>query len=244
MSRRSCLAAVCWLALAALLQLSCATEAPPIPSSDMPEIDDTQGVEPPPDLPAAPDAGPNACLPVCPLSACANNDGCQSLCPPCPSTLSCADCLLRLSIIDTTEKAGVVSQVRLALDYFPTDLTPLPRVADIRLRAQGAHKWLDVQPGQALNDAQKSLAGAPDTGSPYQLLEDGVIRVVVLSDNSNDHIGAGRLLTWDLLLGAPFAPPTEPVVIRLIRDEPIFAPPEADVNAPAITTLIAIWPPE
>jgi hypothetical protein len=203
-----------------------------------------------PDLPESPaedvaqiDAQPSApadvqpCVPSCPLSRCGALDlDCGQPCAPCPSDISCADCVLRLEAGDVDPET---SRVRLTLRFAPEEATPLPHLADIRVQFEGEVRILDIEVGQPLIDADKTI----DTTLP---IEDGVVRVPILSTQHLTPIQAGVWLTFDVRLGAPFQPWTQPVVFRLAREatDPILAPAAAEVAVADPRTLdpVSLWP--
>ena len=187
------------------------------------------------------------CEPTCPLAACASDDGCGSVCPPCPTSLSCGDCPLRIEVVDRVVQDGIVRRFSLLLLFVPDDLDPLPEIADIRIGVEGPAKLLSVEAGEPLLDAGKELLGDPGTGEVFQLLnDDAVIRVVVASVDAVATIGGGQWLRYDFRLGGAFEVAEEPAVLRIRKDEAIFAPPpaEAQLWGPGLDDPVAIWPDE
>ncbi|MBT9556077.1 MAG: hypothetical protein IV100_08620 [Myxococcales bacterium] len=219
------------------------------PTDDVSRVDDVSGRAadvPPVDvvLPVELDSTP-ICTPSCPVTECGRADGCGSTCTACPRDLSCADCALQLRLaVLTRDAAGLPKTVALTLDYLPPEGVVLPTLADLRLRAVGDVTLLGVDAGPAILDAGKSLVGDPDTGEPFQILDGGVFRTVVLSPDDDTPIGTGRWLTWRFRLGAAFEPPSAPATFALTHDEALFAPPPADLPAgdPAAFTPVVIWP--
>lgn len=231
----------------ALLACGATTQSADAPLADtqllVDTLADTVDDEGATDTPDAPDIW--ACEPSCPLDRCAAQDGCGGPCPACPAAVSCATCQLRLTILELTrDRAGLPKLLTLGLQYIPSEGGVLPRVADIRLRVTGPATFLDVTAGAALIDAGKALATDPNTGLPVQIQTDGVLRTVVLAGTDNATIGGGLWLSWRFRLGGAFEPMDAPVEIRLLRDEPILAPPPAELAAgdPATLAPVAIWP--
>ena len=199
-----------------------------------------------PTLDVAADGEDPPCPTVCPLAQCGADDSCGGVCAACPSDVSCPECALRLEIVDAQESGGVVTRLTLALVFDPPEGAVLPTSAEVRLRVQGVAKVLGLEVGPPIGAAHKQLAADPQTGGPFQLGADGTVRVVVLSTDQHLGIGAGTWWTWDVRLGGAFEPPTEPVVLSLIRDgDPMFAPPgaEAVVADPATGDPVVVWPP-
>ncbi len=199
---------------------------------------------------AASDAGSDVepvCVPACPLAACAADDGCAGLCAPCPVSVSCDDCPLRLEVVDRVVQDGIVRRFSVALSYLPEDGDPLPELADVRIGVAGPVKLLSVTAGQPLLDAGKELLGDPNTGEDFQILAEGsVIRVVIASVDTVHTIGAGEWLRYELRLGGAFEVADEPAVLSLLRGEPIFAPPPAEATlwGPGLDQPVAVWPDE
>ncbi|PKN56753.1 MAG: hypothetical protein CVU56_14570 [Deltaproteobacteria bacterium HGW-Deltaproteobacteria-14] len=191
------------------------------------------------------DVSGDACAPACPVAACAADDGCGGLCPPCPAAVSCADCALRLEIAGAEEAGGVVRRVALALVYDPPPQAPGPTTAEVRLGVTGPGRVVGVAVGDAVTAADKSLAADPSTGAAWGVEADGTIRVVMLSNQTVEAVGAGTLWTYDVLIGGAFEPASAPVVFWIRREgDPIFAPPGADqvVADPAVQAPVAVWP--
>jgi hypothetical protein len=230
--------------ISAMVTIACTPAEEPAAAVTSDVVEDVAApTELPPSDARAAEHREEVCAPSCPLSRCGAGDGCEGSCPACPATENCADCALKLHVLEQQETGGVVTRVTLALDYAPGEQMERPRLAEFRVATLGTARWLSVTAGAAVEAAGKSLAPDPQSGEPFQVLADGTLRVVVLSDN-DQRIDAGRLLELELLLGAPFEPPTEPVVVRLTHDEPIFAPPASDILDPAVLTPLAFWPPE
>ena len=230
--------------VAALVLASCATDAGGGRDATSP---DTVGDAALADSDAALDVDvpTDACAPVCPLAACGADDGCGGLCPPCPAAVSCADCALRLEIASTEESGGFVRRVALALVYDPPAQAPGPTTAEVRLGIAGPGRVVGLAVGDPVTAADKTLAPDPNTGAAWRVEADGTVRIVMLSNQTVEAVGAGTLWTYDVLIGAAFEPTSEPVVLWIRRDgDPIFAPPGADqvVADPAVQAPVAVWP--
>jgi hypothetical protein len=174
-----------------------------------------------------------ACAPECSLASCEQTDGCGGSCGRCPCDENCENCALRLSIIDQVVQDGWVREVTLALDFQPGADQALPTMADLRLAVSGPAQLLAVGLAQALLQADKEPALAPNTGRPFRRLDGGVHQVLLFSRTNTTPIEAGRWLLLRFRLG-PQSPDdaadwtTAPAVIRLVQREETFAPPPAD----------------
>ena len=181
------------------------------------------------------------CQPDCPLSRCGTEDGCGALCAPCPSGVTCADCRLRLEILDRQDSGERLSLATLAVEYAPDAADPRPTLAEIRLRITGPASVADVRAGEPLETAGKALALDPDRGRPWIEGVGGLVRIVVLATDNTETISGGRWM--EISLRGSFSEEPGPVVVRFEHDEPIFAPPpaEATLGDPALTDPIALW---
>ena len=185
------------------------------------------------------------CAPVCSLDLCAEPDGCDGTCPPCPSDENCADCVLRLSVSEVDEGTG--DQIRgatLTLHYMPPDEAPHPRTADLHFVVEGPVRLLELTPGPSLEDAGKALHRDADTGKPWRELGDGIIQVLVLSTDNTDRMGPGLWLTMRFVFGPEAYDDPLPLVVRVVERAETFAPPDADLvlMSGGYDAPVAVWP--
>lgn len=187
--------------------------------------------------------GAASCVPSCPHVACGADDGCGGLCPACPTEQSCEECPLRLHIVERDDPF-----LSVAVDFAPLEGAALPTLADLRLRVEGDATLLGIEVGEAVLAADKAPFPDPRTGEPFQVdgLGDGVqlVRVVLGSIASTSTVGAGHWLTWRFRLGGAFTPLDAPVVMGLLTDEAVLAPPAAEQQlwGTGIEGALAVWP--
>ena len=188
------------------------------------------------------DAGRCLCQPDCIGKVCGADDGCGGVCAPCPNVESCIDCVARLSIYEETRNdAGELSAVIVALEL-SLDAEVLPEMADIRVAISGPARLQRVALGEPLVNSDKQLMNDPQTGTPFQVLEDGVHRFIILSTENSNPISAGRWLYLQLLIGDTAR--EGPIQLSLIKREQTLAPPEADQQLwrANYETPLVIWP--
>jgi len=139
-----------------------------------------------------------------------------------PRSESCVDCNVGLSVVQRNAPTDGSTEVVLAIDYVPSETEERPRIADIRLVSNRDLTVVNVEPGEALLSAGKSLFRAPGTGELYRHRPDGSIQFLALSLANTQRFGTGRLMTVTVRFRASDA------VIRLQRRDQTFAPPLAD----------------
>jgi hypothetical protein len=181
-----------------------------------------------------------ACAPRCDATRCAADDGCGGRCGPCALDLSCADCTLRLGLIERVPGAPY-DVITLALDYVPPPGVEAPRIADLRIRAEGPVTIERVGLGRDVVDAGKQLFVDPRTGSAWSELPGGVHRFLVYSTASTTPIPAGRWLFIRYHLDDRGA---APAVFTLQRNDQVLAPPGANepLASQPIDTPVVVWP--
>ena len=188
------------------------------------------------------------CSPVCAAQLCEQPDGCGQLCGPCARAESCADCVIRLEVIEAVAVDDQTREVTVALDYAPGPAAALPTTADLRFEVRGPAQLLAVGLAPAVLDANKTLATDPDTGKPFRVLDEDVHQVLLLSATNTTPIAAGRWLLLRFQLGPESAADAagwtaEPAVIRMVQREETFAPPPADTAlwAGGYTDPVVVW---
>ena len=192
--------------------------------------------------------GKCVCQPVCSAALCEQPGGCGADCGPCAITQSCSDCVLKLQVVDQVAKDGVLSEVTLALDFTPPDGSALPTMVDLQLRATGPAELKSLGLAPALTDAKKVLFSDPDTGRPFQKLDDDVYRILVFSTSNTNTIAVGRWLLLKFKIGPKTAAEAatwalEPAVIRILQREETFAPAPADATlwAGGYSDPVVVW---
>jgi len=171
-------------------------------------------------------------VPGCAAVSCGTDDGCGGRCP-CPADLSCAECPLRLQRLDSRDDGRAVRHATLALEspiaVQSPEVTPgeaPPTLADLRIAADRPVTVEKLQIGPSLADSRKLLHRFTGTNLPWQITEDGQIRVLVLSGPRRTDIPPGRWLTLYLEISEGGDP--GPVSFRLVRRAGAVAPPAAD----------------
>lgn len=119
--------------------------------------------------------------------------------------------------------ASSLGRVDLAIEFYPSEFEPRPRIMDFRLVANAQIFLIEATAGAALNAAEKSLWLNADTGQPWRRLQDGSYQLLVLSNN-DQRIGEGRLLELHLSLSE-----ARPVAFALVKRADTFAPADADL---------------
>ena len=139
--------------------------------------------------------------------------------------------------------AGFVRQVTIALEFAPPPEATLPGMADIRFRLEGPASLKKLGLGQPLLDAHKSLAADPQTGEAHRLLADGTTQVLIMSTTSAERIGAGRWLYFDIELGSGSEPAHTPLVMRLVTEQEVLAPPAANevLFGASVGASVVVW---
>ncbi len=186
------------------------------------------------------------CGPSCSVETCEQVDGCDGKCPACPRDVSCSDCPLTLSVVDREIVDGRVRSVTVALDFAPKLGTPLPGMADLRLRVLGDAELAQVAIGESLITSEKGFYMDPETGRAYRELADGTLQLLIMSTNNTRDIPAGR---W-LFLTFRFAPSfgadasVTPLILALVEREEIFAPAAADAAlwGSHFGASLVVWP--
>ncbi len=140
----------------------------------------------------------------------------------CRAAISCADCPLQLRVLERNISAGRITSLRIALDFVPAGM-PLPRLADLRLKANRPLTLLAAKLGEALVTGGKVLAHDEATGQPWIEQRDGSFQFLVLQSTNVTDIGAGRLLELSFASNEP-----GPIELSLARREQTLAPPESD----------------
>jgi hypothetical protein len=138
---------------------------------------------------------------------------------------SCATCSLQLSllhkVVDST--TGNLTSVTLAVDYLPETHEPHPRLADLRIYANGPVTLTGLVPGPALTDAGKELFNDPITGNPWKARADGSSQLLVLSFTNTNPLASGRVvdLTFEM-------DHDQLIPFRIVKRDQTFAPADAD----------------
>lgn len=141
----------------------------------------------------------------------------------CTRAESCADCPLKLVLVDSKTSGSKLTSVTIGLDYFPRENDPKPTLADFRLFTDSSAELVDIRTGSGLEDAEKVLFVDPNTDKPYRKRNDGSYQMLVQSQGSVKEFAAGRLLTMTFqtdVLG--------PVTFSLAKRTQTFAPLSAD----------------
>jgi hypothetical protein len=188
--------------------------------------------------------GQCSCEPSCVGQTCGEGDGCGSACGPCPTDVSCDDCVLRLSVVERERIGGVLTGVTIAIDYHPSSGTPLPGIADFRLKIQGPATVARVGLAQRLTDLGKELSVDGTTGRAWRTTAAGDTQLLLLSPSTSAPITAGRVAVVRLTLGTVDNPAQMPVAVSLIEREQIFAPKVADeaLWSGGFAKPVSIWP--
>ena len=183
------------------------------------------------------------CSPDCTGKQCGDGDGCGGVCE-CPIELSCAGCVLTLSVVETETAGDAVRFVTLAVDYAPPADAPAPTMADVRLALKGPARLQQVGVGAGVFAAGKQLLRDPTTGRPWRDLADGSVQVVLFSTASTEPIPPGRWLVLKFQLGEAFQPAVVPASFRLVAREQILAPPKADqvLWGQTLDSPVVVWP--
>lgn len=187
------------------------------------------------------------CAPTCIGKVCGEDDGCGGVCEPCPTTETCADCPLRLWLVDqAASQDGTVMEATVGLQFAPVEGAARPTIADLRLEiGDGAHLF-EVALGPPLADVGLTLRPDAWTGRPWTELGDGRVRMLVMSPVNHGQMRGGDWLFMRLALGSPDRPARLPIVLRLIQREQTLAPPEADQMLWAVDLgeALVLWPTE
>lgn len=182
---------------------------------------------------------PTECTDTCEAAGWGCGSLCGTACGPCddgitciwnrcytpPVEVSCDTCSLQLSLLakEVDSSTGYLTSVSLAVDYLPETNEPHPRLADLRIYANGPVTLTGLVAGPALTDAGKELYNDPITGNPWKARADGSSQLLVLSFTNTNPLASGRVV--DLT----FAVDTDQQVpFKIIRRDQTFAPPEAD----------------
>ena len=189
--------------------------------------------------------GACVCQPACDVAVCEQDDGCEGVCPPCPSDVSCADCPMVLTEVERELGGEALVSVTLALDFLPPEGAAEPGMADIRLRATGHGRLDAVALGEALMAADKELYVDAMTGKPFRELADGTIQLLILSTTDTQTIGVGRWLFLKFVF-PPSDDPEWPAVYSLVKREQTLAPPLADqvLWGAELDQPVVVWPEE
>jgi len=161
------------------------------------------------------------------------------------SLVSCTDCKLRLAVVETTHGAdGRPESIVVALDYKPADDDAPPGLVDLRLAITGPASLLTVGLTPAVMNAGKELFVDPGTGRPFRTLADDTIQLLLFSTKNSTTIPGGRWLFLKLKLNPDAVGAAEPVAVRLVPREAMFAPPESDKSlwGSSLDTAIVVWP--
>ena len=182
------------------------------------------------------------CEPDCRDKACGDDNGCLAPCEPCPNDRNCDDCILQFFVLPDGDEDP--TSIRLAVDYHPTELSPLPTMIDLRIEVPGDVTVQQAQEGNAIIAAEKSLTMDPATGDPFLQPEEDVLQFLMISAANTYTIESGRLLELTVRLGSPFEPVKSPVTLTLLKREQTMAPPPADqaLWGEAFDTPLAFWP--
>jgi len=167
------------------------------------------------------------CRPTCSVATCGADDGCGEACAPCPRAESCPECPLKLSVVERLPAEGPVRTLTLALDYAPGDNVPLPAMADLRLRVGGDASLRQVGLTPEVMATGKELLTHPHTGQAWQVGDDGIHRVTLLSmaGRSESTLPSGRWLLLRFSVGGD----ADAVRFALVEREETFAPAAADL---------------
>lgn len=111
------------------------------------------------------------------------------------------------------------------VDYFPSDLEPRPRIADVRLNVPAGLVLDNLTLGIAGLSASKELYVDPESGSPWKVRSDGNIQALIIALDNSNSLESGRLLTYTFSIPAPQA---GPVSVNLVKRDQTFAPPDSD----------------
>jgi hypothetical protein len=176
-----------------------------------------------------------ACEPACGAGRCDQADGCGGTCRcedvpdsvvnAVATTLSCASCPLRLSVVSAN-----ATQVVLSVAHVPAAGSPLPRMIDVRVTSptMASVSLVSATLGAAAQAAGKELFIDPQSGEAWKLRagptgEPLSYQLLLLSLKNAQEIGAGEVLRLTLSIDALTS-----VRFNLIRRKQIFAPLAAD----------------
>jgi hypothetical protein len=157
------------------------------------------------------------------------------------SDVSCLDCSLRLSVLNKESTNDTLTALTLVVDYFPTNLEPRPRIADVRLNVPAGLVLDSLTLGIAGSSASKELYVDPESGSPWKIRSDGSIQALVVALDNSNNLESGRLLTYTFSIPAPQA---GPVSVNLVKRDQTFAPPDSDsaIDATAYDNVLEVSP--
>lgn len=141
----------------------------------------------------------------------------------CSKAESCADCPLKLVLLDSKTSASRFTSVTIGLDYSPRENEPKPTLADIRIVADSTAELIDIQTGPGLDDADKTLFVDPNTNKPFRKRNDGSYQMLVQSKENVKEFMAGRLLVMTFGVNG-----LGPVTFSLAKRVQTFAPLSAD----------------
>ena len=163
------------------------------------------------------DTAPDACVAVCGAGSSGQSDGCGSVCPE-SFELSCADCPLRL--VRLGQAGGVVT---LAVESSAVDGAPLPRLAELVIKADRAVTLQDVAVGPALARSKKRLHRFTHTNLNFETVDDRSHRILVFSGTEHLDVPAGRWLTLRYVVTGD-AQPGDRAAFQLVRERQVLAP--------------------
>lgn len=157
----------------------------------------------------------------------------------CMQATSCADCSMRLSLVERKKTGDRLTEITLVLDYEPHESEPRPRMADLHIRANESVTLTNVAAGNALTDAGKDFFFDEITGKNWKELEDGTFRLLALSLSNSNELAAGRLATLTFSVQTD-----EAVQFSILRRTQTFAPAAADsaLQASAYDSVVMVTP--
>ncbi len=141
----------------------------------------------------------------------------------CVDAAGCKDCALHLTVLDRKLSGNHLTEVTLAVEYSPSEGSPRPRMADLRVRAGQGMELVEAAGGAALDAADKALYVDELSKKPFKLRADGAYQLLAYGFANTRAIEAGRLATLTFRGDA-----LGPVSFSLVRRDQTFAPSDAD----------------
>lgn len=163
------------------------------------------------------------CGEMCGQSCGLCGDGKSCVAGQCRDALNCDDCALKFSVVSKEVVDGKIRSVVLALDYQPADGEPRPRLADFRIAASRRVELVEVEEGDALEQAGKKLFRDEVAKRNFQRRRDGSYQLFAYGVSDVETLQPGRIVTLKFSLQE-----LGPVSFSLTRRAEVFAPPPAD----------------
>jgi len=137
--------------------------------------------------------------------------------------VSCAECGLKLRLIERQVLSNKIVRVKLAVDFDATSEQSGPRLVDVRVGSDHRVNLVQADAGPALTSTGKDLFVDQLTQDTWQEKPDRSYQLLAYSVTGTARVNTGRLmtLTFDLAESGP-------VTFELLRHAQTFAPLDAD----------------